>query len=220
MCKNAPPMRRIAVLASFAGLLLAASCTNNTTVVKQDPGTDQGLPGGPRETVPCKKAGDPTAAVDAVDATPDNADGAACDVANILDEDDSVTGIARTGGGKANLLGHDVNGCVGVKFGDGNTISSLIMKMRPSSGSCGHACSSTCGSGWKVGIYVGTAFSNVQYLQQLSLTQKDLFEYRVAVHSSYKANVAVICREATPETDDDLAIDVISGLCGDPPKGG
>jgi hypothetical protein len=215
-------MRAVPVLAFAAVALFVVSCTENKILVKNEPGAGEGLPGGPRESVPCTKAGAATFAIDAFDVTPDGADGAACDVANVLDEDDSLTGIARTGGGKATLVGHDVNGCIGVQFGTGVTISSLIMKMRPLSGTCGHACttggSNGCGTGWKVGIYVGPGFDKLQYLQQLSLTQKDLFEYRVAVHSSYRASHAVLCREATPESGDDIGIDIISGLCGEPPK--
>lgn len=202
---------------------LVVACENK--VIKNDtPGTGgEGLPEGERETVKCTKAGEATAGVNAFDTTPGTeAEGLACDVGNVLDEDDNLTGLARPGAAKGALLGKEVNGCVGVKFGNGNTISSLIMRMRPLSGMCGHACKEGgdegCGTGWKVQIFVGPSFEKLEWLQQLSLTTLDLFEYRVAVHRSFAAQYAVVCREATPETGDDIGIDAISGLCDEPPK--
>lgn len=219
-------MRAASVACAFgfaAVTFLAVGCENKVIKENNTTGTEEGLPGGERESVPCAKAGDPTAAIDAFDTTPgDESSGLVCDVANVLDEDDNLTGLARPGAGKASLLGHDVNGCVGVKFGNGNTISSLVMRMRPLSGMCGHQCtqggSDGCGTGWKMQIYVGKSFESMQWLQQLSLTNAELFEYRVAVHKSYEAQYAIVCREATPETGDDVGIDSISGLCGEPKK--
>lgn len=224
MCQNSPAlMRPVSVLAFLAVTLLAVACENK--VIKTDPpaGPEEGLPGGERESVPCGKAGDPTYAVDAFDITPgDESTGLACDVANVLDEDDALTGLARPGAAKGTVVGKEVNGCVGVKFSNGVTISSLVMRMRPLSGMCGHACkeggSDGCGTGWKVQLFVGPSFDKLQWLQQVSLTKPELFEYRVAVHRSFAAQYAVICREATPETGDDIGIDSVSGLCGDPPK--
>lgn len=213
-------MRHPLLFAFVASAVAAISCTNNVNVVKKDPGPGEGIPGGPRESVPCK-TGEQTFAIDAFDVTPSEEAGGACDVDKILDEDGAITGLAA-GSGKATLVGHDVNGCVGVEFGEGIVLASLIMKMRAVSGMCGHSCTEGgkegCGTGWKVGIYVGPSFDDVEYLQQLSLTTKDTFEYRVAVHKTYAARVAVICREATPATGDDIGIDLVSGLCGDPPK--
>jgi hypothetical protein len=218
-------MRRASAFAFLAVSALVVACQNK--VIKNDaPSGDQsGLPGGPRDSVPCAKAGDQTFAINAFDVTPgDTSNGLVCDVANVLDEDDTLTGLARPGAGTGTLMSHDVNGCVGVQFSDGVVLASLIMKMRPVSGFCGHSCtqggSDGCGTGWKVQIFVGPSSDSLQWMQELSLTTQDLFEYRVAVHASYKARFAVVCREATPETGDDIGIDIISGLCGDPPKGG
>lgn len=202
---------------------LVAACENKVIKTTPGGGGEEGLPEGERESVECTKAGEPTGGVNAFDTTPGSeAEGLACDIGNVLDDDGNLTGLARPGAEKGTLVGHEVNGCVGVKFGDGNTISSLVMKMRPLSGMCGHSCkegADGCGTGWKVQIFVGPSFEKLQWLQQLSLTTNDLFEYRVAVHRSYAAQYAVVCRDAaTPETGDDIGIDIISGLCDDPPK--
>lgn len=223
MCKNTRAlMRAFSLLALIPVAVAAVSCTTTVNKVTQDSGNGEGIPGGPRESQPCNP-GDETFAIDAFDVTPGEGAGVACDVEKVLDGDDAPMGIAASAT-KATLVGRDVNGCVGVEFGDGIVLSSLIMKMRPVSGMCGHACTeggdTGCGTGWKVQIFVGPAFDKLQWLQQLSLTTKDSFEYRVAVHSTYKARYAVICREATPASGDDIAIDVVSGLCGDPSKGG
>jgi hypothetical protein len=208
------------VVAAATALLLVSSCTHTVNKIVEDPGPGEGLPGGPRASEPCKP-GSETFAIDAFDVTPSEA-GAACDIANVLDEDGSMTGIAGGSGAVATIAGQKVNGCVGVEFGESIVLASLVMRMRPVSGACGHACteggSEGCGTGWKIGIFVGPSFDKLQYLQQLSLTTKDVFEYRVAVHRTYNARFAVVCREATPETGDDVAIDSISGLCGDPPS--
>lgn len=222
MCKNSRALMRAVIVASFlAAGLCALSCTNNVTKVVQQPGSGEGLPGGPRPSEPCSP-GDRTFAIDAFDTTPADEAGAACDVGNLLDEDGSVTGIAASGGGKATLVGREVNGCIGVEFGEGIVLASLTMKMGQTSGMCGHACTEGgkdgCGTGGKVQIFVGPSFDKLEWLQQLTLTQRDLHEYSVAVHRSYAARFAVICREATPETGDDVAIDVVSGLCGEPPQ--
>ena len=209
----------LAVIACGAALF-ALSCTTKVNKVVQSSGPSEGLPEGPRPSEPCT-AGNATYGIDAFDMTPDGA-GAVCDVPNVLDDDGNVTGLASAGDGKATLKGHDVNGCVGVQFGDKIVLASLKMKMRPSTAICGHQCTEGgndgCGTGWKLDIYVGPTFDELQWLQQLPLTQKDFFEYGVTVHSSYKANVAVICREATAGTGDDVAIDAIWGVCDQPPK--
>jgi len=218
-------MRPASFFAIAAVTFLVIACENK--VIKNEApagGGESGLPGGAREGTPCAKTGDPTYGIDAFDTTPGAEDaGLVCDIANVLDEDDNLTGLARPGAAKGSLFGHDVNGCVGVQFSEGVVLSSLVMRMRPLSGMCGHSCkegTDGCGTGWKVQVFVGPSIDDLQWLQQVSLTTKDLFEYRVAVHSSYKARFAVLCREATPETGDDIGIDIISGLCGDPPKGG
>jgi hypothetical protein len=78
--------------------------------------------------------------------------GLVCEVDNLLDEDEMLTGLARPGPGKGTLMGHDVNGCVGVQFSDGVVLSSLIMKIQPASGMCGHSCiilmSDGCATAW------------------------------------------------------------------------
>lgn len=218
-------MRRVAVFSFLSLTSLALACENKVIKNEAPAGGESGLPGGPRESVPCTKTGEQTFGIDVFDTTPgDESAGLVCDLGNALDEDDTVTGLARPGAGKGTLFGHEVNGCIGVQFSDGVVLSSLLMRMRPLSGMCGHSCkeggAEGCGTGWKVQVFVGPSVSELQWLQQVSLTTKELFEYRVAVHSSYKARFAVVCREATPETGDDVGIDIISGLCGDPPKGG
>lgn len=222
MCKNTRAlMRAVSILSLIAVGLAAVSCTTTVNKVNQTSGPGDGIPGGPRESQPCSP-GNETFAINAFDVTPKDEAGVACDVDKVLDADDTPTGLSASTA-KATLVGRDVNGCVGVEFGEGIVLSSLIMKMRPVSGMCGHACTDGkdgCGTGWKVQIFVGPAFDQLQWLQQLSLTTKDSFEYRVAVHSTYKARFAVICREATPASGDDIAIDIVSGLCGDPGKGG
>ena len=217
-------MRRASAFFAFAAVTSLVVACENKVIKNETPGTGQeGLPEGERETIKCAKAGDPTDAVNVFDITPGTeAEGLVCDTANALDEDGNLTGLARPGAAKGKLLGREVNGCVGVKFGNGNTISSLVMKMRPLSGMCGHSCTeggeNGCGTGWKVQIFVGPSFEKLEWLQQLSLTTQDLFEYRVAVHRSFAAQYAVVCREATPETGDDIGIDVLWGLCDEPPK--
>jgi hypothetical protein len=220
------PQRLMRVASAFTFVLvtcLVVACEKKIIKQENNPGTEEGLPEGERESVKCAKAGDPTAAVNAFDTTPGTeADGLVCDLGNVLDDDGNITGLSRPGASKGTMLGREVNGCVGVKFGDGNTISSLIMKMRPISGLCGHSCTqggeNGCGTGWKVQVFVGPSFEKIQWLQQISLTKPEMFEYRVAVHRTYAAQYAIVCREATPETGDDIAIDSISGLCDEPPK--
>jgi hypothetical protein len=215
MCENtAAPMR--ASLASLLGVLalLGASCTNK--VIKQTQPAGEGLPGGPRPSEPCK-SGDQTFGIDAFDVTPSEDAGSVCDVGNVLDEDGSVAGAsAASGGGKGDLVGFDVNGCVGVEFGEGIVLSSALLHMRPLSGSCGHSCTEGddgCGTGWKVRVYAGPSLDAIRHVQQVSLTTKDIKEYRLSIASEFEARFVVVCREATPDTGDDLGIDAISGFC-------
>jgi hypothetical protein len=207
------------LLAGFALLITvaaSASCSDKTIIKKSGPGANgETETTGRRESVPCK-SGAVTAPVEAWDITPDDSVGKVCDFGNILDDDGNVAGLDRLNEGTHKVAGRDVNGCVAVEFGDNITIQSLIVKMRPVGAGCGHACTpgkDGCGTGWKVALFVGETYEKLEFLQQLSLTTADMFEYRVAVHESYKARFGVVCREPTPTGGDDIAIDSIAGLC-------
>jgi hypothetical protein len=91
------------------------------------------------------------------------------------------------------------------------------MKMHPVESACGQTCApggdEGCGTGWKVSIYAGPSRDELKWLQQLSLTTADPFDYQVFVYKQFKANVVAVCREPTPATGDGIAIDAISGTC-------
>ncbi|AKV03898.1 hypothetical protein AKJ09_10561 [Labilithrix luteola] len=161
--------------------------------------------------------GEVTLPIGAFDMTSSEGGGRACAVGNVLDEDGKFAAIASAGSATHELAGRAVNGCIGVEFGDDILLSSFIMKMRPTHGACGHSCTpgveTGCGTGWKVAIFVGPTLEELEFLQQLSLTTEDVFEYRVAVFKSNRARYAVICREPTPETGDDVEIDALAGFC-------
>ncbi|MBX3220036.1 MAG: hypothetical protein KF795_05910 [Labilithrix sp.] len=213
------PFPRALTTTFFSALLTAAvgagGCTT-TTVVKND-GTSGAAPAGQerRESIPCK-SGDTTLPIEAFDISSDEATGAACNVGNVLDDDGSFAALDWQGGGTHKLDGRDVTGCLAAEFGDDITLSSLSMKMRPVGTGCGHACTpgdEGCGSGWKVSIFAGPSIAKLGFLQQLSLTTGDFFEYRIAVYDRFKAKFIAICREPTPAEGDDVAIDSIYGFC-------
>lgn len=200
----------VATLGALGALVLACGAD------EPEPGPGQGLPGS-RASTACTP-GDHIFAIDAYNLTPSNSAGSVCGLANILDEDGKEANLA-SGAAPGLLLDREVNGCAAVEFSEGVTISSLIMKMRPTGSACGQSCSGEgCGTGWKVGIFVGPSLDQLDYLQQLSLTQTETFEYRVAVYGARLARFAVVCREATPNTGDNIAIDALSGLCAQPPQ--
>jgi len=188
----------------------------STTVVKNGASSGEGADGpGRRESVPCK-SGDTTLPIEAFDINPDEATGKACNVGNLLDEGGSFAAIDWPGGGTHEIAGRAVTGCVAAEFSDGVTLSSLSMKMRPVANGCGHACTpgdDGCGSGWKLSVFAGPSLEKLDFLQVLSLTTADFFEYRIAVYERFKAKFVAICREPTPAAGDDIAIDSIYGFC-------
>lgn len=197
-------------------VFVAAGGCSTTTIVKKD-GTSGGAPAGQerRESVPCK-GGDTTYPIEAFDISSDEASGSACNVGNVLDEDGSFAALDWPGSGTHKLAGRDVTGCLAAEFGDDITLSSLSMRMRPVGTGCGHACTpgdDGCGSGWKVSIFAGPSIEELDFLQQLSLTTADFFEYRIAVYDRFKAKFIAICREPTPAEGDDIAIDSVYGFC-------
>ena len=214
-------------LHSFSRTLPAALCSAvlfvavgsggcSTTVVKNGASSGEGADGpGRRESVPCK-SGDTTLPIEAFDINPDEATGKACNVGNLLDEGGSFAAIDWPGGGTHEIAGRAVTGCVAAEFSDGVTLSSLSMKMRPVANGCGHACTpgdDGCGSGWKLSVFAGPSLEKLDFLQVLSLTTADFFEYRIAVYERFKAKFVASCREPTPAAGDDIAIDSIYGFC-------
>ena len=202
----------------FAAAAVAFACTNTVEKKTTSSASSSGNTGttGRRDSVPCK-GNAATMPIEAFDVVPDEAQGKVCDLGDVLDQDGNLATIVRPGAATHKIAGRDVTGCVAVEFSDGVTLSSLVMKMRPVSGGCGHPCaaggSEGCGTGWKLALFVGASLDKIQFLQQLSLTTSELFEYRVAVHKSYGAKFAIVCRDATPASGDDVGIDLISGLC-------
>lgn len=198
--------------------MFAAStgCTT-TKLVQAGPNAD-GEPEGTgtrRESQPCAK-GKTTFPIDAFDINPDETSGKACDVANVLDDDGSFAAIDAPSTATHKLAGRDVTGCLAAEFSEGVTLSSLTMKMRPVGQGCGHACTpgeDGCGTGWKLSLFAGPSLSKLDFVQELSLTTKDFFEYRVAVYERFKARFVAICRQPTPPTGDDVAIDSLYGFC-------
>ncbi len=209
------PSRVLLRIAPFvvAASLVAAGCTEKV-IVTNPPAATGGT--ARRESVPCK-TGEATLPIEAFDINPDPATGTACDVANVLDDDGNAAGLAWSGGSSWKLAGTDVTGCVVAEFGDGITLDSLKMKMRPIAGACGHSCTEGgdegCGTGWKVSIFAGPSIEKLKWVQQLSLTQAEPFEYSVFVYDTFKAKFVAVCREPTAATGDDIAIDALFGTC-------
>lgn len=182
-----------------------------------DGGGDGALP--PRRpSVPCAK-GDVTAPIAVFDPNPAATIGQACGLGNVLDPDDVVTGLDWTGASTGKIDGRDVGGCVGVEFGEGIAISSVIMRMRPEKAACGHACTEGVAHGcdepddWGVHIFVGKSATSLEFLQALNLTERAFFEYRVSVNEVEKARFAVVCRKPGHAVSDDVVIDTIAALC-------
>lgn len=194
--------------------LAAGGCT--TTVVQSAASSS----GGPaesdrRESVPCTP-GDTTLPIQAFDINPDEATGQACNVGRALDADSSVAALDWAGAATHQLAGRDVTGCMAAEFSDGVTLSSLTMRMRPVGTGCGHACApgdEGCGTGWKVSVFAGPSIEKLDFLQMLSLTTAEFFEYRIAVYERFKAKFVAICREPTPAAGDDIAIESLYGFC-------
>src|SRR5205085_6410069 len=90
---------------------LVVACENKVIKTEAPGGGEEGLPEGERASEKCTKAGTPTAGVNAFDTTPGTeAEGLACDIGNVLDQDENLTGLARPGAAKGTLLGHEVSG--------------------------------------------------------------------------------------------------------------
>ena len=204
-------------MVSFGLIAFAAVAGCTTNVIKQ-PGSSGAASGGEtgrRESVACK-SGDTTLPIEAFDINVDDATGNACNTGSILDDDGSFTALDWTGPGTHKLAGRDVAGCVAAEFSDGVTLSSLNMKIRPIGKGCAHECTpgtDGCGTGWKIDIFAGPSIEKLDYLQQLSLTTAEFNEYRVVVYKRFEAKFIAICREPTPVTGDDIAIDAVSGFC-------
>jgi hypothetical protein len=165
--------------------------------------------------VPCK-SGDTTLPIEAFDINPEEATGTTCNIGNVLDDDGSFAALDWPGTGTHKLAGREVTGCLAAEFSDGVTLGSLSMKMRPVGAGCGHACTpgdEGCGSGWMVSVFAGPSIEKLDFVQQLSLTTSDFFEYRIAIYEGFKAKFVAICREPTPAEGDDVAIDAVSGFC-------
>lgn len=154
--------------------------------------------------------------IDAFDINPDATSGEACDVANVLDEDGNFAALDAPSAATHELAGRAVTGCLAAEFSEGVTLASLTMKMRPIGQGCGHACTpgdDGCGTGWKVSLFAGPSLAKLEFVQELSLTTRDFFEYRVVLYERYKARFVAICREPTPTTGDDVAIESLYGFC-------
>lgn len=204
-------MLRLATTIALVTLSLAA-CTTETKVV---PGAGSSGTTERRESVPCK-TGEVTTGIQAFDRTGEGG-GAACDVGTVLDDDGAPATLGRPAAGTHTIDGREVTGCVAVEFGEGIELSAIIMKMRPVSGGCGHQCKEErggCGSGGTVILFTGqTSLESLTFLQTMALTEKELFEYSVSVRKEKKARFAVVCRDASPESHDALAIEQIAGRC-------
>ena len=210
----------------FSALLAFGALVSSTTACSSDKttqatssgGTSSGDVGARRESVPCK-SGETTLPIEAFDInTDDLSQGSVCEFANVLDDDGKAAVLSYTGPTPHTLAGRDVGGCFAAEFSDGVTLSSLTMKMRSIGNGCGGAACTQggdegCGTGWKVSIFVGPSLSKLEWLQQLSLTQADYFDYRVVVYDRFKAKFIAVCREPTAATGDSIAIDAVSGFC-------
>lgn len=196
---------------------LASACTTTTIIQKTGDGTDTTAEGTGqrRASQPCKTGGK-TLAIDAFDYNSDASVGKACDVGKLLDDDGSFAALDSPTSATRKIAGHDVGGCVAAEFSEGVTLNSITMKMRPISQGCGHPCDATgdngCGTGWKLVLFAGPSLSGLDFVQELNLTQKDFFEYRVAVYDTFQARFVAVCQTG-PSTGDDTAIDSIYGFC-------
>lgn len=191
-------------------MLVVGACSSETTTPPPAKETAR------RESVPCK-TGEATLPIQAFDINPDAATGTTCNIANVLDDDGQIAALDWSGNGTHPIDGHDVTGCIAAQFSDGVVLASLNMKMHPVASGCGQACTAGgengCGTGWKVSIFAGASLDTLKWLQELTLTQADPFEYKVVVYKNFGANVVAVCREPTPATGDDIAIDALSGTC-------
>jgi hypothetical protein len=192
----------------------ASGCTKKI-ITQAGPNGTPTEEGTRRESVPCKK-GNVTLPIEAFDINPGEASGTACNVEKVLDDDGSFAALDWPGTETHKLAGRDVTGCLAAEFGEGITLESLSMKMRAVGAGCGHACSEGddgCGSGWDISLFAGPSLGKLQFVQRLSLTTADPFEYKVVIYEAFKAKFVALCREPTPNTGDDIAIDALSGVC-------
>lgn len=202
-------------VAVAAVLVSASGCSSKSNDSKGASSTGGPAPTERRETVPCKD-GAITLPVEAFDINPEEASGTTCNIGNVLDEDGSFAALDWSGDATHKIDGRDVTGCLAAEFGDGITIKSLSMKMRPVSSGCGHACTpgdEGCGNGWKLSVFAGPSLEELGFLQELELTKTEFFEYRIQVAQRFKAKFVAICRAPTPAAGDDLAIDSLYGFC-------
>jgi hypothetical protein len=212
-------VRWIARAACAVGALFVVAACTHTKIIQESGGgagdEDPAGTGARREAKPCKPGGT-TLPVDAYDINPDAESGQACAIENVLDDDGNVAGLDAPTDKTHEIDGRAVSGCVAAEFGEGITLTSLTMKMRPTAQGCGHECTpgaDGCGTGAKLAIFAGPSLKRLAFIQELPLTSKDFFEYRIALYSEQQARFVAICREPKPQTGDDVAIDAIYGFC-------
>lgn len=212
-------LRWIARVACAAGaLLFVAACTHTKIIQESGSSSGDGEPegtGARRESKPCRRGGT-TFPVDAYDINPDGESGQACAIENVLDDDGNVAGLDAPTNKTHEIDGRKVTGCIAAEFGEDITLTSLTMKMRPTAQGCGHECTpgaNGCGNNGKVSIFAGPSLKRLAFIQELPLTSKGFFEYRIVLYAEQQARFVAICREPEPQTGDDVAIDAIYGFC-------
>lgn len=212
-------LRWIARAACAGGALLVVAACTHTKIIQDSGGSSGGEElegtGDRRDAKPCK-SGATTLPVDAYDINPDGESGQACQIANVLDDDGDVAGLDAPTDKTHEVDGRAVTGCIAAEFGEGITLTSLTMKMRPTAQGCTHECTpgeDGCGTGVRLDIFGGPSIKGLKFIQELPLTTKDLFEYRIALYSQQQVRFVAVCRQPTPTTGDDVAIDTIYGFC-------
>jgi hypothetical protein len=209
----------VTLLAFVFVIALLGACTTkkiiqNTSSSSGDTGEPEGS-GQRRDSVACSQ-GKKTLPIDAFDINSDETKGTTCDIANVLDADDSFAAIDAPVDGTKTIDGHAVSGCLAAEFSDGVILGSLSMKMRPIGQGCGHQCTregeNGCGTGWKVAVFAGPQLKKLTWVQDVDLTTKDFFEYRIAVYEKFQAKFIAVCRMGSIATDD-IAIESVYGFC-------
>lgn len=209
--------RRLFASVFAIALVVSASACTTKKIIQNSSSGDTGEAEGSgqrRESTPCSK-GKKTLPIDAFDINADETKGTACDIANVLDADESFAAIDAPVDGTKAIDGHNVSGCLAAEFSDGVVLGSLTMKMRPIGQGCGHQCTrgeNGCDTGWKVAVFAGPTLKRLQWVQDIDLTTKDFFEYRIAVYEKFEAKFIAVCRMGSIATDD-IAIESVYGFC-------
>ncbi len=150
----------------------------------------------------------------AFDATPSGTTGSACGVANLLADDGLVAGLDRPSSGSGSVAGKEVTQCVGADFGEGASLSTIVLRMGPGGNACnGFPCQmgpAGCGTGNVVSVFAGPTMSSLRSVPDVELTSAALADYDAPVK---QARFVVVCRQSWGQARDDVLVDSIATRC-------